>query len=89
MYLFRAVDSHGQTVDFYLSETRDRESAKIFLKRALANPIIVRPTCLPETVRPAITPRFESCRAKANCISVAGTRLTVTTRFHFPGVWPG
>jgi transposase, IS6 family len=38
MYLFRAVDSSGQTVDFYLSETRDREAAKAFLKRALANP---------------------------------------------------
>jgi len=38
MYLFRAVDSQGQTVDFYLSETRDREAAKCFLKRALANP---------------------------------------------------
>ena len=38
MYLFRAVDSAGQTVDFYLSETRDREAAKCFLKRALANP---------------------------------------------------
>src|SRR5215467_9808264 len=36
MYLFRAVDAHGQTVDFYLSETRDREAAKLFLKRALA-----------------------------------------------------
>jgi transposase-like protein len=38
LYLFRAVDSHGQTVDFYLSETRDREAAKRFLKKALANP---------------------------------------------------
>jgi transposase-like protein len=38
MYLFRAVDSYGQTVDFYLSETRDREAAKLFLERALANP---------------------------------------------------
>ena len=28
MYLFRAVDNRGQTVDFYLSETRDREAAK-------------------------------------------------------------
>ena len=33
MYLFRAVDSHGQTVDFYLSETRDCEAAKRFLQR--------------------------------------------------------
>src|SRR6516165_6301475 len=38
LYLFRAVDSQGQTVDFYLSETRDREAAKCFLKKALANP---------------------------------------------------
>ena len=37
LYLFRAVDSQGQTVDFYLSETRDREAAKRFLKKALAN----------------------------------------------------
>ena len=38
MYLFRAVDGRGQTVDFYLSETRDGEAAKLFLQRALANP---------------------------------------------------
>src|ERR1044071_9406226 len=38
MYLFRAVDSHGQTVDFYHSESRDREAAKLFLQKALANP---------------------------------------------------
>ena len=38
LYLFRAVDSQGQAVDFYLSETRDREAAKRFLKKALANP---------------------------------------------------
>ena len=38
LYLFRAVDGHGQTVDFYLSETRNREAAKRFLKTALANP---------------------------------------------------
>jgi len=33
MYLFRVVDSQGQTVDFYPSETRDREAAKLFLQR--------------------------------------------------------
>ena len=38
MYLFRAVDGHGDTVDFYLSETRDREAAKAFLQKALSNP---------------------------------------------------
>jgi len=29
VYLFRAVDGHGDTVDFYLSETRDREAASL------------------------------------------------------------
>jgi transposase-like protein len=37
-YLFRAVDSQGQTVDFYLSAKRDRQAAKLFLKKALSNP---------------------------------------------------
>ena len=35
MYLFHAVDSSGQTVDFYLSETRDREAAKCFPEAGL------------------------------------------------------
>ena len=38
MYLFRAVDNRGDTVDFYLSETRDRDAAKRFLQAALADP---------------------------------------------------
>ena len=46
MYLFRAVEAHGQTVDFYLSETRDREAAKLFLQRALDNPDNRRPHVL-------------------------------------------
>ena len=46
LYLFRAVDGHGQTVDFYLSETRDREAAKRFLKKALENPDNCPPSVL-------------------------------------------
>jgi transposase, IS6 family len=41
LYLFRAVDSQGQTVDFYLSRTRDREAAKHFLKRRWRVPTAV------------------------------------------------
>src|SRR5689334_21543823 len=37
MYLFRPWMHTAKPVDFYLSETRDREAAKIFLKKALAN----------------------------------------------------
>ena len=36
MYLFRAVDSDGATLDFYLSENRDAAAAKHFFSKALA-----------------------------------------------------
>ncbi|MBG9813659.1 transposase [Bacillus endophyticus] len=44
MYLYRAVDSEGNTIDFYLSTSRDTKAAKRFFKKALA-------------VRHSITPR--------------------------------
>ena len=33
MYLYRAIDSGGNTIDFYLSPKRDAMVAKRFLKR--------------------------------------------------------
>ncbi len=38
MYLYLAVDSSGNTIDFWLSMNRDKKSAKKFLKRALSSP---------------------------------------------------
>jgi hypothetical protein len=35
MYLYRAIDSVGDTVEFYFSEQRDLGAAKRFVKRAL------------------------------------------------------
>jgi putative transposase len=34
-YLYRAVDKHGQTIDFLLPEPRDTEAALRFLKKAI------------------------------------------------------
>ena len=36
-YLYRAVDSHGDTLDFMLSERRDEEAATAFFKQAINN----------------------------------------------------
>jgi putative transposase len=34
-YLYRAVDKHGHTIDFLLTEHRDKEAALRFLKKAI------------------------------------------------------
>jgi transposase-like protein len=43
-YLYRAVDKHGQTIDFLLTEQRDAEAALRFLKKA------IRRNGVPETI---------------------------------------
>ena len=35
MYLYRAVDNHGDTIDFFLSENRDKRAAETFLEKAV------------------------------------------------------
>jgi IS6 family transposase len=37
-YLYRAVDSGGQTIDFLLTAKRDSAAAKHFFQRGMANP---------------------------------------------------
>jgi transposase-like protein len=43
IYLYRAVDRRGQTIDFLLSSMRDAEAAKLFFRKALAQPHTVNP----------------------------------------------
>lgn len=42
-YLYRAVDSLGQTIDFRLSPRRDTAAAKRFFRKALSQPHVVNP----------------------------------------------
>jgi len=37
MYLYRAIDSNGDTVEFYFSRNRDLKAAKGFIRKALAH----------------------------------------------------
>ena len=46
-YLYRAVDSYGQTIDFLLSAKRDAEVAKRFFRKALAQPHTMNPRTIP------------------------------------------
>ncbi len=52
-YLYRAVDSLGQTIDFLLSAQRDAASAKRFFRKALSQPHTVNPRTITVDKNPA------------------------------------
>jgi transposase-like protein len=53
MYLYRAVDSEGNTIDFYLNKTRDHKAAKRFLKKALRSFHVSKPRVITVDKNPA------------------------------------
>ena len=53
MYLYRAVDSRGQTIDFLLSAKRDAAAAKRFFRKALGQPHTVNPRTITVDKNPA------------------------------------
>jgi transposase, IS6 family len=52
-YLYRAVDSRGQTIDFLLSVKRDAAAAKRFFRKALTQPHTVNPRTITVDKNPA------------------------------------
>ena len=53
MYLYRAVDSEGNTIDFYLSKTRDKKAAKRFFKKAFRSFHFSKPRVITVDKNPA------------------------------------
>ena len=53
MYLYRAVDFEGNTIDFYLSKNRNTQSAKCFFKKALASSHVSSPRVITVDKNPA------------------------------------
>lgn len=53
LYLYRAVDSEGNTIDFYLSESRDKQATKRFFKKALAFSHVSKPRVITVDKNPA------------------------------------
>src|SRR6195952_2807542 len=64
-YLYRAVDSSGQTIDFLLLAQRDAAAAKRFLRKALAQPHTVNPRTITVDKNPAY-PRAVTDMKRAN-----------------------
>lgn len=53
MYPYRAFDSEGNTIDFYLSKTRDHKAAKRLFKKALQFFHVSRPRVITVDKNPA------------------------------------
>lgn len=53
MYLYRAVDSRGNTIDFFLSKIRDQKAAKRFFKKALRSFHVSKPRVITVDKNPA------------------------------------
>ncbi|WP_043314407.1 IS6 family transposase [Bacillus cereus] len=64
MYLYRAVDSKGYTIDFYLSKTRDHRSAKRFFKKALQSFHVSNPRVITVDKNPAYPIAIEELKTE-------------------------
>ncbi|PFB91714.1 IS6 family transposase, partial [Bacillus cereus] len=53
MYLYRAVDSKGNTINFFLNKTRDKKAAKRFFKKALQSFHVSKPCVITVDKNPA------------------------------------
>src|SRR4030095_8834399 len=63
-YLYRAVDSSGQTTDFLLTAKRDKASAKRFFRRALTSVGNGRPRVINVDKNPAYPAAFKELKAE-------------------------
>jgi len=58
-YLYRAVDKHGQTLDWMLSVKRNKKAAKKFFKKMLANSHVSTPSVINVDKNPAFPPAHQ------------------------------
>ncbi|QWH54160.1 IS6 family transposase [Bacillus mycoides] len=64
MYLYRAVDSKGYTIDFHLSKTRDHRAAKRFFKKTLQSFHVSKPRVITVDKNPAYPIAIEELKTE-------------------------
>ena len=64
MYLYRAVDSQGNTLEFLLNSTRNAQAAKRFFSKALAAPHIGTPRVITVDKNAAYPKAFKELKAE-------------------------
>ena len=68
VYLYRAVDKTGNTIDFYLSRTRNTKAAKRFLGKALKSiPNYSHPSSINTDKNPAYGKAIKELKTNDQC----------------------
>jgi transposase-like protein len=70
MYLYRAADSRGQTIDFLLSVKRDAKAAKRFFRKALGQPHTVNPRTITVDKNPAYPCAIEQLKEGRRAVAL-------------------
>ena len=73
-YLYRAVDSEGNTLDFLLSAKRDAKAAKQFLKKVLNAPHTIDPRVVTVDKNAAYPPAIDKLKADETLPKTTETR---------------
>ena len=71
MYLYRAVDSEGNTIDFYLSKTREQKAEKRFFKKALWSFHVSKPRVITVDKDPAYPVAIQQLKQKKRFLKVS------------------
>lgn len=67
MYLYRPVDSEGNTMDFYLSKTKDKKAVKRFFKKALCSFYFSKPRVITIDKNLAYSVAIEELKKEKRC----------------------
>lgn len=70
-YLYRAVDKHGQTLDWMLSVKRNKKAAKKFFKKMLGNVHVSSPSIINVDRNPAFLPAHQELIEAGNFPSIS------------------
>jgi IS6 family transposase len=74
-YLFRAVDKHGQLIDFMLSDRRNTRAAYRFLRKAIKMMSDYQPSSITTDKLASYPRRSSAYKAKACCRTTLNTAL--------------
>jgi IS6 family transposase len=73
-YFYRAIDKHGDTLDWMLSKNRNKKAAKRFFKKVLSNQHVVDPRVVNVDKSPTFPPALSELQAESEMPSMTKLR---------------